>query len=208
LPASAVDRDACAAQLGAFLGALHAFPPDEARRAGVRDVVGERATADPALGEPPNEMPFARWRAHFRVRWGEMRDALGPRHAARVAAFLEEADPSPSPAPRRLVHYDLGEEHVLVAEDGSRVTGILDWGDVGLGDPAVDFAGLWTWLGRPFVEAALRRYGLPTDAGLPERARACAVFASLSAVWYAVRANRPSHRESGLRGLANCFADA
>jgi aminoglycoside phosphotransferase (APT) family kinase protein len=43
------------------------------------------------------------------------------------------------PAPRlTMTHADLGPEHILVVDD--HVTGIIDWSDARVGDPAVDLA--------------------------------------------------------------------
>ncbi len=39
-----------------------------------------------------------------------------------------------------LVHSDLGPEHILVRDD--RLAGVIDWGDVRIGDPALDYAWL------------------------------------------------------------------
>ena len=38
----------------------------------------------------------------------------------------------------RLVHGDLGLDHIRVTEDD--VTGVIDWGDSCVGDPALDLA--------------------------------------------------------------------
>ncbi|MGW4243993.1 phosphotransferase [Nocardia sp. NPDC004722] len=66
-----------------------------------------------------------------------------------------------------VVHADLGPEHVLA--EGGRISGIIDFGDAHLGDPAIDFA--WALFGTPseFGAAAADAYGAVT----PElRARA------------------------------------
>jgi aminoglycoside phosphotransferase (APT) family kinase protein len=40
----------------------------------------------------------------------------------------------------RFLHGDLGRMHVMVEADTGRVTGLIDWGDVQVGDPAWDLA--------------------------------------------------------------------
>lgn len=55
-------------------------------------------------------------------------------------------------APRVLAHHDLKGEHLLTDEAG-RVSGVLDWTDAVLGDPAEDIAGLALSLG---ASAAVR----------------------------------------------------
>jgi Ser/Thr protein kinase RdoA (MazF antagonist) len=67
----------------------------------------------------------------------------------------------------RLIHGDFTPRHVYA--DGSRITGIIDWGDAMAGDPAYDFGRLLhsgilnggIELGRSLVAAALSSYGDP-----------------------------------------------
>lgn len=56
-------------------------------------------------------------------------------------------DPAHTP-PAVLAHHDLKGEHLLTDEEG-RVSGVLDWTDAVLGDPAEDIAGLALALGAP-----------------------------------------------------------
>lgn len=80
----------------------------------------------------------------------------GSGYAAGLAALrrLETRCPATPAAevPTALVHYDLKGEHLLLAP-GGRVSGVLDWTDAVLGDPAEDIAGLALSIGAP---AALR----------------------------------------------------
>jgi aminoglycoside 2''-phosphotransferase len=57
----------------------------------------------------------------------------------------------------RILHADLSVDHVLCVDRS--VTGILDWGDVGLGDPDYDFAYLCDDLGEAFVRDMAFHYG-------------------------------------------------
>jgi aminoglycoside phosphotransferase (APT) family kinase protein len=195
LPLEVIDIDDAGRRLGAFLARLHAFPAAEALRLGV-----------PA---PLPDDPFPRWRAHAAERLPSLRSALSPDLARRAEAFLEGPLPRLFRGEPRLVHYDVGDARVLVEEHPGgkhRVTGVIDWGDVRLGDPAVDFAGLLQWLGPPLLERALDAYGgAPPDEGFPERVRGAAVFAAFSSLWYGVEGSRPEHVRSGVRSLAHAL---
>ncbi|MFE0024990.1 phosphotransferase family protein [Amycolatopsis sp. NPDC059021] len=72
--------------------------------------------------------------------------AAGPDLAHRLTG------PLPPAAPATLLHHDLKGEHLLVTGAG-RVSGVLDWTDAILGDPAEDVAGLVISVG---AAAALR----------------------------------------------------
>ena len=78
-----------------------------------------------------------------------------------------------TPQQTTLVHDDLGAEHILVDAARSSLTGIIDWGDMALHDPAWDFIGLVFWTGYPRARAALLR------SEYPDRERVA------DAVWYA-----------------------
>ena len=56
-----------------------------------------------------------------------------------------------------LVHGDLHPGHVLV-DDTGRVTGILDWSEAHVGDPATDFSLLYASVGLEALSALLGRY--------------------------------------------------
>ena len=89
-----------------------------------------------------------------------------------VDRFL--VDPIPAEARKggaqALCHGDVKGEHLYVSEDGGRLTGIVDWADVAITDPAVDLAGLVIWLGESFLIAVLDLYTGPADEGTLPRA--------------------------------------
>ncbi|WP_030673025.1 aminoglycoside phosphotransferase family protein [Streptomyces sp. NRRL B-1347] len=74
--------------------------------------------------------------------------AAAGRALARLAADGEvprglavDATAGPAPAASVVLHNDLKGEHLLVSSAG-RVSGVLDWADAVVGDPAEDIAGL------------------------------------------------------------------
>ncbi|HEV7127859.1 MAG TPA: phosphotransferase, partial [Ktedonobacterales bacterium] len=50
--------------------------------------------------------------------------------------------PAPCQQPSVVCHDDLKGEHILIASAGDAITGIIDWSDLSLADPATDFAAL------------------------------------------------------------------
>ena len=134
-----VDLPTIARQLGSFLGKLHAFPVDRATKAGVRE---ETSTA-----------------THRRDKSIEESDRITdlPVDADRLRHYLERNAPPPLDGVPKLVHNDLWAEHILIDPRSGEVSGIIDWGDAVIGDPAVDFAGLYTWR-ETLLEAVLEHY--------------------------------------------------
>lgn len=108
-------RIAAAEPLARFLAALHAAPvPAELPG----DEIGRM------------NVPLRRARAH---------EALAGAPAPRLRAILDEApDDAPRPPPV-VAHGDLYARHILV-DDAGALAGIIDWGDLHRGDPAVDLA--------------------------------------------------------------------
>jgi aminoglycoside 2''-phosphotransferase len=137
------ETSALAAALGAFLHALHSFPAPEAL----------------ALGVPGPDVQ----RGHLeQVRT----TVLPPLHAALSAGEYRSveqwwdrmlADPAMTPDPAVLCHGDLWYENVLVDPVRSVVTGVVDFEDANVGDPAQDFAAL-RYLGDRFVAATIDAY--------------------------------------------------
>ena len=62
-----------------------------------------------------------------------------------------------------LVHCDLGCEHILIVEDGMAVTGLIDFEDATIGDPAIDFVGIYVTYGMEAVERIRTGYQRESD---------------------------------------------
>ena len=89
----------------------------------------------------------------------------------------------------RLVHADLGPEHVLV-RDG-RLAGVIDWADTRIGDAALDYA----W----FLNGPFGNWDVTTD--LRRRARCYHRLAPWYEAHYGLFTKKPDHTERGLAGI-------
>lgn len=115
-------------EIAEALHALHTFPADLAR-----ELLGVDGTVDEWL------LIYR----DIRVRFAdEIAPALPSDVVDAVHASFEEFDRTARFEPA-LVHRDLGIEHVLVDRATRSVTGIIDFGDASVGDPAIDLTGLW-----------------------------------------------------------------
>lgn len=124
-------------------------------------------------------------------------------HRRPVDAFLTAPPPEGSWSVG-FSHNDLGIEHILVDTDGTS-TGLVDWADAALVDPACDFGRIYRDLGPPALNAALRQYE-PDDPRLTERAiyyARCMVFEDLG---YGLETGRGSYVDKSLTALAWLFA--
>jgi aminoglycoside phosphotransferase (APT) family kinase protein len=177
-------RAPVATELARFLVALHAFPVEHAR----------------ALGVPSDDRGWReRYEAFARGLLGRVGPMLGddrPRAEAMLSDFLD--DPANFEFEPRLLHADLGPAHVLAR--GDELTGIIDWSDARIGDPALDLAWALNGTTPSFADAVLAAYG-SDDASLPRRA----LFFHRLGPWYelhfGVHFHRPEYVESGLTGV-------
>jgi aminoglycoside phosphotransferase (APT) family kinase protein len=177
--------NAAADALGRALSELHSFPAERALAVGVPDLRGDR------------------WRERHDRRWNEWSERVLPllggdeRAAAerRADQFRARLD---SPLAWALVHGDLGPAHVLCA--GDRLTGVIDWADVKLGDRAIDLAWPLHGLGEAFAARLLRAYGAVGD-GFRERASFYHLTGPFYEVVYGLDEGRPELVQSGLAGI-------
>ena len=144
-----------APRLAAFLRALHVAAPADAPRNFER--LSPLATRAAAIGE--------RMRHLERVT-----DIMNDRIRRAWSAALD----APNETPATWIHGDLHARNVLTLE--GTITGVIDWGDLTSGDPAIDLACLWMLLSDEGARAkAQRAYG-SSDSALWLRARGWAVL--------------------------------
>jgi aminoglycoside phosphotransferase (APT) family kinase protein len=170
-----------AAQLGRTLAQLHAIDPAGADVGGL----AEPHAVDPAPVDIPVE-------AADPQEW--LTDLTGPPELLRVL----HADPPPVATERVLAHADLGAEHLLAAD--GRLTGVIDWSDAAVTDPALDFARLYRDFGPTFLDEALRAYGRDSPA-FRRRITFFARCAALEDLAY----GHPDYTRSATRSLAWLF---
>lgn len=178
------DQQAIAAQLGAFLHALHATPldavPEVARtRSDTRDEWAD-------LYARIRERLFARMRP-------DAREAV----AAHFGAYLDDAEHFAfAPALR---HGDIGPGNVLYDPATRRLSAILDFGSAAYGDPALDLASSLLGprgYGESLVHALEAEY--PGTAALLPRAHFYAGTFALQAALYGAEHDDPDELRDGL----------
>jgi aminoglycoside phosphotransferase (APT) family kinase protein len=133
-------------------------------------------------------------------------DAVPASRRPSVEAFLEATAPPAAPS-HVFCHNDLGVEHVLVQPATGAVTGIIDWSDAALADPARDLGLAFRDLGHGALGAALSAFGAARDDALGARARFHGRCALLEDLAYGLEEDRPEYVHKSLAGLAWAFSD-
>jgi aminoglycoside phosphotransferase (APT) family kinase protein len=166
-------REPLGTQVGDFLRALH--DPEV-----TRDLGGTLPHDPMRRGTPSTRGPMAREaldRLAARGTWDATTDL-----DRRIDRVIAAADPLPPPSGEpALVHGDLHLRHLMVGADG-RASGVIDWGDCCLADPALDLSLAYGAFSGASRAALLAAYGRPVDEERELRARLlalalCAVLA-------------------------------
>ena len=186
---ASLDQEGIAAQLGRFLTDLHSFPVEQAARCGV-----------PGGDAAP-------WRASYRALYAEIQAGIFPlideavrqRLAARWETYLERAANFQFKAV--LAHRDLSGDHILVDLASGTISGIIDWGDVEIGDPAIDFTGLLDDYGADFARLALAHYGGSVDATFWDRVDFYRFAMPIHEALFGLRTGQPRHVQQGLANI-------
>jgi aminoglycoside 2''-phosphotransferase len=136
-------RDRLAAQFGRFLYALHSVP--------AREVI-------------PFPLPRYDTREECADIYARIRAKLFPHMRPDARAWAEDHFERYLDEGRHfayapvLKHGDFGPSNILHDRSAGRVSGIIDFGGVGLGDPAYDFAGLLSGYGEALVQRCCAFY--------------------------------------------------
>lgn len=151
-----------AATIGTFLSVINAIPLDQ-----VRGLVDE------------DFEPLDVWLEEANDTYAKVEHVIPTAVHGAIRTFMNSRPPPASVTPC-FCHNDLGIEHILADMERRKITGIIDWGDAAIADPAYDLGMIYRDLGKNMLDAVLSEY--QTDAAKPDlRERAvfyarCTVF--------------------------------
>lgn len=107
----------------------------------------------------------------------------------------------PPPTPQRVVaHADLGAEHIL--ELGGTLTGIIDWSDAAITDPALDFARVYRDFGPGVLQEVIEAYGAPPAMARIEFFARCAALEDLA---FGIQTSRREYAANAERSFGWLF---
>ncbi len=185
--AQLADLSQAARALARFIGALRQI----------------ETTGWPSPGPPPASRgaPLATRDTETRAAIAELRDMLD---AGAATAAWEVALQAPAwSGPPLWLHGDLQPLNLLVEE--GRLSAIIDWGSVGVGDPASDLMPAWTLFSGE--SRSVFRAALGVDDGAWARGRGWALSVGLIALPYYQHTN-PALASIALRGIVEVLAEA
>lgn len=145
--------------------------------------------------------------------WRELWPAASPRlkgHIRRAAeAYFRQAIPRVKSAAYRdtVTHSDFGTSNVLIDAARSRIAGVIDFGDIGIGDPATDFATFYRRFGRPFAEDMVDAYRLPLGDDFWTRVDYESKRKLFFVLFFALNHGFEQHVPGVVREIESLFAD-
>ncbi|MGL5941611.1 MAG: aminoglycoside phosphotransferase family protein [Waterburya sp.] len=110
------------------------------------------------------------------------------------------------PVSKTLIHSDLGTNNILFNFEQGDLGGIIDFGDLCLGDPAADFAGFYRNFGRQFVEELLYYYERPIEDNFWARIEYESKRKIFFVVYFALNYGFESHVPSVLEYIEKLFS--
>ncbi len=179
-----------AGQLAAFLTALHRFPVARAK-----ELMGEAHSA-------------ASWHQSLYQLYADTQQKVIPlllpdlqqQTIALWEGFLgNDANWQFTP---RLIHADLGPDHILYDAARAKISGIIDWGDSEVGDPAMDFSGLLYDYGPSFTATVLDAYGGELGPAIRQRVQFYADLLPYRETLYGIYTGDEKHVQEGISEIA------
>ncbi len=176
--------------LGRTLASLHSFPVSKSAEAGLK----------PGSAEQWRESYREMLARHEKNSFPLMEERLQSKCTGIFEDFLERDDYFTfEPV---VIHGDLAPDaHILWDPETEDITGIVDWGDMRIGDPALDFTGIISDCGPDFALMVYSHYGFCNDPTFMDRAAWYTKFFGFYFIEYGQIIDDDSYIESGLKML-------
>lgn len=142
-----------AKDIAAFLSGLHALNPAEAGLEGFDEMIPDPWQALEI--ECMKQMPL--WLSKEEMDW-----------IRKLFADFDKMRKMRK-GPNVLIHADFTDDHILFDIAEKRIAGIIDFGDLRMGDPALDFAGIALTYGDEFLSEVISFYTGEVDGGIWDR---------------------------------------
>jgi aminoglycoside 2''-phosphotransferase len=177
--------------LGHFLSALHRFPVERARELGVKDMALVAQAAKPY-----------NWRdnvlAYYHLVQNQVFGLLIQSERGKLIGLFEsylqyELGFSFEP---KLIHADINPEHILLDLKKKTVSGIIDFGDCCIGDPALDIP-----------EGVEQYYGGTLEEGWQKRREFYRHLPPLDSIIFGIEHDSPALIELGINLLRDILIE-
>jgi aminoglycoside 2''-phosphotransferase len=150
-------RERCAGELARFLQEVHSLSSERARQLGVLRCGYPFCRTEEGIAQGPAGLRY-RLELQKLLNYPTIDADTGGYLRNLVDALLDPA--APGELPQAPVHGDLSPEHILFDETTGTITGVIDFSDVVVTSPLLDFMYLYHAYGRDFLTMLLDAYGV------------------------------------------------
>ena len=140
------EKNHIARQLGQFITALHSFPGSKAKKIGLETIKNNY------------------WQNRLKKIKVTVFPLLSAKEQQWIISLFNDFFIALNQAKIKFVvsHGDIAPEHIIVNPETHRLSGLIDFGDISIGDPAYDFQ-FKRAFGSEFLKQAYATYNLPKD---------------------------------------------
>lgn len=142
-----------AQQLGSFLTVVHSFPIEEAKQLGIKQIDS-----------------FGSWKKRLTKIKKEVFPYIDGNEQQWIITMFENFLETIAKVPIKsvFIHSDIMPEHIIIDPKTHTLSGIIDFGDIEIADPAYDFTFLARY-GQDFLNESYKSYALPRGQTFKER---------------------------------------
>ncbi len=139
--------------------------------------------------------------------WPLVKDNLSPQTRDKAEKYFTQALRQINTVffEATLIHADLGTNNVLVNFEQNSLSGVIDFGDICLGDPAADFAGFDRNFGRQFTQELISYYQRPIETNFWTRIEYESKRKMFFVVYFAMNYGFESHISNILQSIEKLF---
>lgn len=167
----------CAKQIAKFLNELHSFPVAIAKRNGV-DLSWTEQDA----------------REYYLNQAKTVKKALSKPDGELLEEILKSLNTKFRKVKLCVVHQDFTDDHILFDTKTKKINGIIDFGDIQISDPAIDFSKMW-YYGEDFLNLVLKYYKT-NDKDIKERSRRWWIYHNIGLLYLGITKKRKDYWKS------------
>ncbi len=180
------ERTSLAEPLGSFLATLHAVPKEKIAECSIQGDNHSRINGVLLTEKIQNNLK-------------ELSSLGLLKNEKQLKALIQSSQSFRSPSMSSIVHGDFYVRHLLV-NDMHKLSGVIDWGDLHIGDPAIDLAIAHSFLPIKAHSAFIKAYGdIPEDVWTLAKLRA--LFSSTMLAVFGHHSQDLAIKQEGLRAL-------
>lgn len=179
---TATQKEICARQLAQFLSELHSCSVSRAKKGGATNAWCEQEARD-----------------YYVKRAQTVFNRLG--YDFTHLKKLLERHPLKDTNKRSVVHQDFTSDHILYDTKSKKIAGIIDFGDVQIADPAIDFSKLWDY-SEEFINSVLYFYK-GNDTDLKDRSYRWWIYHNINLIEFGYSKKKEGMIKIGYKRLQN-----